>query len=294
MTRIAYVNGRYLPYHQAAVHVEDRGFQFADGVYEVCEVKDGRLIDESRHMARLDRSLGELRIDRPMGNAALGAVLREVVRRNRVRNGVVYLQITRGTAPRNFLIPAEPPPPTIVVIARPINPVPVAARAVSGVAIATTPDNRWERVDIKTTALLPNILAKEAAKKAGAYEAWFVDRDGLVTEGASTNAWIVTEAGVLVTRPAERGILRGITRSVVLDLARREGLTVEERPFSVAEAKAAREAFLTAASATVLPIVMVDGHPIGDGRPGPVAAELRRIFHSQAEVGSFWSTGKNG
>lgn len=283
MSRIAYVNGRYLPLAQASVHVEDRGFQFADGVYEVCEVRNGRLIDETRHMARLDRSLAEIGMDRPVSKVALGVILREVVRRNRVANGVVYLQITRGAAARNFAIPANVPQ-SLVVIARSIDPAIGAGRAAAGVAVVTVPDNRWQRVDIKTTALLPNVLAKHHARQAGAFEAWFVDANGFVTEGASTNAWIVTGEGILVTRPADRGILRGVTRSVVIDLAAREGLKVDERAFTVAEALSAREAFLTAASTIVMPVVTIDGRPVADGRPGKLATRLRQQFHSQAEV----------
>lgn len=284
MSRIAYVNGRYVPHREAAVHIDDRGFQFADGVYEVCEVRKGHLIDEARHMARLDRSLGELGIARPMSAAALRIVLREVVRRNRVRDGVVYLQITRGVAQRNFTLPPAELPRSIVVTSRSIDQTIGAGRAADGVAVITLPDNRWDRVDIKTTGLLPNVLAKQKAKDAGAFEAWFVDRGGFVTEGASSNAWIVTGSGTLITRPAEHGILRGITRGVVIDLAAREGLAVEERQFTVAEALEAREAFLTAATALVMPIVRIDGKPVADGRPGALATKLRSLFHSQAKA----------
>lgn len=289
MSRITYVNGRYLPHADAAVHVEDRGYQFGDGVYEAAEVKDGRIIDETRHMQRLWRSLSELRIRPPMPLVALGAVTREVIRRNRVKDGVIYLQITRGVAPRNHMFPPEETPPSLVVSSHSIARRTGDQRAVEGVAVITVPDNRWERVDIKAVTLLPNVLAKQRAREAGAYEAWFVDRDGFVTEGASTNAWIVTKAGTLVTRPAERGILRGITRSVVLDLAKREGLTVEERRFTVEEAMSAKEAFLTAATTIVMPVVKIDGNTVADGHPGPLATRLRAIFHSQAEVAPTWS-----
>ena len=289
MSRIAYVNGRYLPHGQAAVHIDDRGYQFADGVYEVCEVKGGLIIDETRHMARLARSLGEIAIRRPMNPVSLGVVLREVVRRNRVQDGMVYLQVTRGVAPRSHAFPAPSVRPSLVVTARAIDRADGEVTAGEGVSVITVPENRWERVDIKTTGLLPNVLAKQKAKAAGAYEAWFVDGDGLVTEGASTNAWIVTADDVLVTRPADQGILRGITRSVVLDLVAREGLSLAERPFSVAEALAAREAFVTAASTLVMPVVKIDGKPVGTGRPGPLATELRRLFHSQAETAPPWS-----
>ncbi|MEX0852971.1 MAG: D-amino-acid transaminase [Bauldia sp.] len=283
MSRIAYVNGRYLPHHRAAVHVEDRGYQFADGVYEVCEILNGRLIDERRHLARLRRSLGELRIRPPMTAVALGVVIREVVRLNRVADGIVYLQVTRGVARRDHAFPTGDVAPSLVVTARAIARGPLDRRAGEGIAVVTVPDNRWERVDIKTVSLLPNVLAKQKAREAGALEAWFVDREGFVTEGASTNAWIVTAEGTLVTRSADRGILRGITRGVLMDLIRRRRLKVEERAFSVKEALAAREAFITSATAIVTPVVSIDGRPVGGGRPGPIAARLRGAFHRYAE-----------
>jgi D-alanine transaminase len=284
MSRIAYVNGQYVPHGQAAVHIEDRGYQFADGVYEVCEVYHGRLVDETRHMDRLERSLTELQIDMPMGRKPLGVILREVVRRNRVKNGMVYLQVTRGVAKRDHVFPAEGTPPAVVVTSRPADPAKADAQAKKGVNVITVPDNRWERVDIKSVGLLPNVLAKEAAKKVGAKEAWFVDEDGFVTEGGSTNAWIVTMDGVLVTRPADFGILRGITRTVVLEVAEKEGIRVEERKFTVAEAKAAREAFITAATTLVMPVVRIDDQSIGNGAPGSVATALRARFHEVAEL----------
>jgi D-alanine transaminase len=285
MSRIAYVNGRYVPHRDAVVHVEDRGYQFADGVYEVCEVRDGRLVDERRHLQRLARSLGEVAIAWPMAPAALALVLREVVARNRVANGIVYLQITRGVAPRNHAFPQPAVRPSVVVTARSIARDANSAKAAAGVAVITVPENRWDRVDIKTVALLPNVLAKQTAKDAGAYEAWFVDGDGRVTEGSSTNAWIVTKDGVLVTRPAEHGILRGVTRSVIFDIAAREGIAIEERGFSLAEAHAAREAFVTGASTIVMPVVSIDGRTIGSGKPGPLAGRLRDIYHRHAEAG---------
>ena len=290
MSRIAYVNGRYVPHGQASVHVEDRGYQFSDGVYEVCEVFGGRLIDERRHMARLDRSLGELRIRWPMRPSALGVVLREVIRLNRVAEGLVYLQVTRGVAPRDHGFPAAGVPPALVVTARAISLDIRDERAATGVAVVTVSDNRWERVDIKTISLLPNVLAKQTARESGAFEAWFVDKDGFVTEGSSTNAWIVTANGALVTRPAESGILRGITRSVLVDHVEREGVRLEERSFSLVEALAAREAFLTSATAIVTPIVKIDGNRIGSGRPGPVAMALRAAFRQVAETAPAWST----
>jgi D-alanine transaminase len=285
MSRIAYVNGRYLPLRDAKVHVEDRGYQFADAVYEVCEVRDGRLVDERRHLARLQRSLGELRIRLPMTLAALGIVLREVAARNRIGYGLVYLQVSRGVARRDFAFPAPETTPAVVVTARPLNRARNEALAVKGIAVISVPDNRWGRVDIKTTGLLPAVLARQTAIDQGAREAWFVDQGGAVTEGASANAWIVTKAGALVTRQANHAILRGITRTVVLDVLAAERLAIEERAFTLDEAYAAREAFVTSATQTVMPVVRIDGHSIGDGKPGPVATALRREFHRFAEIG---------
>lgn len=283
MSRIAYVNGRYRPHRDALVHIEDRGYQFADGVYEVCEVSGGRLVDERRHMERLRRSLAELRIRLPMTLAALSVVLHETIRRNRVDWGIVYLQITRGVARRDHAFPAADTPPAIVVTAKNLDPSRNEAIARDGMAVVTVPENRWARADIKSVSLLPNVLAKQIAREHGAREAWFVDAKGLVTEGSSSNAWIVTADGKVVTRPADHAILRGISRTVLLDVLRAQGLVLEERAFSVAEAIAAQEAFVTSASQTVLPVVRIDAKPVGTGRPGPVAAALRREFHRHAE-----------
>jgi len=283
MSRIAYVNGRYLPCGAANLQIEDRGYQFADGVYEVCEVRGGRIIDERRHIARLQRSLDELRIRMPMSPAALGIVLRETIRKNRVRDGIVYLQITRGVARRDHAFPPPGTAPSIVVTARSLDATANERTAAEGIAVITVPDNRWGRVDIKSTALLPNVLAKQAARDQGAKEAWFVDRERRVTEGSSTNAWIVTMDGKVVTRPADSGILRGITRSVLIEAIKAQGLKFEERPFTVEEAYGAREAFVTAASQIVMPVVSIDGRPVGNGTPGLVATALRRDFHRHAE-----------
>src|ERR1700694_5899400 len=223
MSRVAFVNGRYLPHRAAAVHIEDRGYQFADGVYEVCEVRGG-LLDEARHMERLVRSLGELKIALPMPLSALAVVVRETVRKNRVRNGIVYLQVTRGVARRDHAFPPPGTRPSLVVTARGIDRAKAQGGADARIAGITTPENRWSRVDIKTIGLTPNVLAREEAKEQGAREAWFVDGEGLVTEGSASNAWIVTRDRKLVTRPAHLGILRGITRTVVLKVAAEEGL----------------------------------------------------------------------
>jgi D-alanine transaminase len=284
MARISYVNGRYVAHRDATVHVEDRGYQFADGVYEVCQVRGGRLVDEERHLQRLLRSLGELRIALPMSLAALGVVLRETIRRNRVRDGLVYLQITRGVARRDFVFPAPEVKPSVIVTARNIDEAKTDSNAEEGIAVVTVPDNRWERVDIKSVSLLPNVLAKEAARAAGAKEAWFVDTDGFVTEGGSSNAWIVTRDGTLVTRPADFGILRGVTRGVVLEVVAAQNLAFEERKFTVEEAYGAREAFVTSASQTVMPVVAIDGRPVGNGAPGLVATALRRDFPAHAKI----------
>jgi D-alanine transaminase len=284
MSRIAYVNGRYLPLPRASVNVEDRGYQFSDGVYEVCEVRDGRLVDERRHMARLAYSLSELRIALPMTPAALSVVLHEVVRRNRVRWGIVYLQIGRGVSRRDHAFPPRGTPPSVVVTARNLDAAAADKLATDGVAVISVPENRWSRVDIKSVSLLPNVLAKQAAREQGAREAWFVDRDGRVTEGSSSNAWIVTRDGVIVTRQSDHGILKGITRTVVLDVIAAQGLKLEERAFTLAEAHEAREAFITSASQIVLPVVRIDGRPVGNGAPGMIASALRRDFHRYAET----------
>lgn len=282
MSRVAYVNGTYQPHGQATVHVEDRGFQFADGVYEVWSVFDGRLADFDGHLTRLHRSLDELRIPIPMSRQAMERVLKETVRRNRVNEGLVYLQVTRGTARRDHPFPAEGTPPSVVVTARSMPLSKGNASAEKGVAVVTHPDIRWGRCDIKTVGLLPNVLAKQAAKEKGAAEAWMVDEMGLVTEGASTNAWIVDEHGKLRTRDTQANILRGITRTAVLKLIEAEGLELDERAFSIDEAKRAKEAFYTSATGFVMPAVSIDGVRIGDGKPGPIATKLRTLYLDQA------------
>jgi len=279
MSRIAYVNGRYLPLNAAAVPVEDRGLQFADGVYEVCEVRGGRIIDERRHMARLDRSLKELQIARPMTSAALAVVMRETIRRNRVRDGIVYLQVTRGKSRRDFPFPPANTPPSLIVTARSNDLAKIEQVASEGIGVVTMPDIRWGRVDIKSVALLPNVLAKQAAR-----EAWLIDAQGRVTEGGSSNAWIVSREGKLVTRSLGNDILPGITRSVVIDVIKAQGLALEERPFTLEEAYAAREAFITSASQIVIPVVSINGRPVGNGAPGLVATGLRRDYHRHAEA----------
>ena len=282
MSRIAYVNGLYTRHAEACVHIEDRGYQFADGVYEVWAVFGGRLADAEGHFTRLYRSLGELQIDPPMSRAALQRVLSETIRRNRVVDGMVYLQITRGVARRDHAFPSPSVAPSLVITSRALDYAALDAKAAKGVAVTTAPDIRWGRCDIKTVSLLPNILAKQAAKEQGAYEAWLVDGDGYVTEGSSTNAWIVDAEGRLRTRDTGANILRGITRTALLELAREHQVLVVEEPFTVEEAKNAAEAFITAASAFVTPVVSIDGAPIGSGKPGPVATRLREIYLAHA------------
>jgi D-alanine transaminase len=284
MSRIAYVNGRYVPHGQAKIAVEDRGYQFADGVYEVCEVRGGHMIDESRHMARLDRSLKELRIARPMSPRALAIVMRETIRRNRVRDGIIYLQVTRGVAKRDFPFPTESTRPSLVVTARSNDLDRLEQVAAAGVAVVTVPDIRWKRVDIKSVALLPNVLAKQTAREQGAREAWLVDAKGRITEGGSSSAWIVSRDGKLITHPLGEDILPGITRSVVIDMIKAQGLSFEERIFTVEEAYQAREAFITSASQVVLPVVRIDGRAVGNGAPGLITTSLRRDYHRYAEI----------
>lgn len=283
MSRIAYVNGQYVQHSEAGIHIEDRGYQFADGVYEVCEIARGNIMDMTRHLDRLNRSLSELKISWPMARKALQVIIKEVVRRNRVHDGLVYLQVTRGVARRDHVFPSPDTPPAIVVTAKRTSPAASAARAAKGIKVITTPENRWERVDIKSIGLLPNVLARQQAKDKGAQEAWFIDRDGIVKEGAATNAWIVTKDGVLVTRPAESGILRGITRTTIFDVAKKLGLKIEERGFSVDEAKKAKEVFMTAASTVVMPIVAIDGESVANGHPGTTTLSLREAFFDIAE-----------
>lgn len=276
MSRIAYVDGQYLPHRSAGVHIEDRGYQFADGVYEVLAVVGGHLIDEGPHLARLARSLAELRIVPPMSDAALRIVLREVVARNGVRDGSVYLQITRGAAPRDHAFPRSAEP-VLVVTGRRKKP-PDPRLAAEGIAVITIPDIRWRRCDIKSVALVANVLGKQRAREAGAFEAWQVDGEGRVTEGTSTNAWIVTADATAVTRQADSAILNGVTRLAVFDIIRREGYRLVERPFTVAEAKAAREAFVTSTAVELLPVVRIDGDPVGSGTPGPLSQTLRAFY----------------
>lgn len=283
MPRIAYVNGRYVPHSEARIHIEDRGYQFADGVYEVCEVRHGMIVDLTRHLDRLDRSLGELRIAAPMSRAALIHIIREVARRNHVRNGLFYLQVTRGVARRDHVFPVPAVKPSVVITAKSTDTKVIAAKNEKGICAITLADNRWDRVDIKTVGLLPNALARQKAKEEGAQEAIFVDADGMVTEGAATNVWIVDRDGVLVTRPAQHGILRGVTRTTLMDVAEKLGIAIRERRFSRDEMLEAREVFITAATSICFPVVEIDGRVIGNGHPGEMAERIRGHFFAVAE-----------
>ncbi len=276
MPRIAYVNGRFVPLAEAEVSIQDRGLQFADSIYEVWRVADGRLRDREGHYARLVRSLGRLRIATPMPRAALEIMLAELIRRNRVRDGLAYLQITRGVAPRDHVFPAGVRP-GVIATAKRLDVATLHRKAAEGVSVITAPDIRWGGCDIKTTGLLPNVLARQAAKEQGAAEAWLVDSSDRVTEGAAANAWIVT-GGTLVTRPVTDNILAGVTRLRLMEIAGRLGIPVEERGFTPEEARAASEAFHTAASGMVLPVVAIDGAPVGEGLPGPVTRALQAAY----------------
>lgn len=288
MTRIAYVNGRYVRHADASVHIEDRGYQFADGVYEVCEVRHGLIVDMTRHLDRLGRSLSELRIDWPMHRSALERVIREVLRRNRVRNGLFYLQVTRGVARRDHIFPAPGTRPSVVVTAKNTNPAVIAGKNANGIKTITVPDNRWDRVDIKTVGLLSNALVRQQAKEAGAQEAIYVDADGMVTEGAATNVWMVDSDGTLLTRPANHGILKGITRTTLMDVARRLDIEIREEAFSVEKMLGAREVFITAATSICFPVVEIDGKTIANGHPGSVSQKIREAFFDVAEKTSIW------
>lgn len=286
MGRVAYVNGRFVPHREAVVHIEDRGYQLADAVYEVWSLFGGKLADAEGHFARLERSLSELRIAMPMSRRALTLVLREAVRRNRIAEGIVYLQVSRGVAPRDHVFPEGEVRPAVVITVKAVNRQAAETKAAIGVGVVTTPENRWGRCDIKTTGLLPNLLAKQKAKEAGAAEAWFVDELGFVTEGAASNAWIVDADGRLRTRDTNANILRGVTRRTLMEVIAEEGLALDERPFTPAEARSAKEAFVTGAGALVLPVVSLDGKPIGNGSPGPLATRLRRLYIERARAGA--------
>lgn len=278
MSQIAYVNGAYVPMRRAAISINDRGFQFGDSIYEVWPVRGGQLRDSEGHFARMRRSLNEIRVPAPMDERALHLVIKETMRRNKVRDGIVYIQISRGVAPRDHTFPTKPTKPTLIITAKNLDQAGMRKRGAEGVKVITTPEIRWARRDIKSVNLLPNILQRQAAKEAGAFEAWFVDVDGFITEGTSSNAWIVDAQGRLRTRPISNDILHGVTRASVLKVAQERQMQVIEEPFTLAEAKAAREAFVTGAGAPIFPVVAIDDTPVGEGKPGPVTQALRAAY----------------
>jgi Branched-chain amino acid aminotransferase/4-amino-4-deoxychorismate lyase len=279
MSRIVFLNGSFLPPEEAKVPIMDRGFLFSDGVYEGVGVLDGRLIDNEAHLERLERSLREIRIDNPYSRAEWTRLEEELVRRNGMAEGFLYLQVTRGVAERDFFFPQDVAPTVMMFTQTKAIADTPAAR--NGIAVVTVPDRRWERRDIKSISLLAQVLAKQAAKEAGAQEAWMVE-DGYVTEGGSSSGFIVTKGGSIVVRPLSHAILPGITRQSLLRLSKEDGIPLEERRFTVEEAYEAAEAFLTSASNFVVPIVSIDGRQIGDGKPGPITRKLRDLYLQMA------------
>ena len=280
--RVAYVNGRYLPFAEATVHVEDRALQLGDGIYEVANVLDGAPTDEDAHLDRLERSLRELGMAMPMGRPALKFIMREMIARNRIANGFLYIQVTRGAVKRDHVPPEDPPRPTVIMTMRGQDMAALAKRMEQGIGVSAQPDIRWGRCDIKTVQLLPNLLAKQAARKTGAFEAWMVDRDGFVTEGASTNAWIVAQDGTVITRDLTNAILPGVTRRIMLEAMAEAQIKLVERKFTVAEAKAAREAFISSATGAAVPVTSIDGQKIGDGTVGPVTRRIRELYAARS------------
>ena len=276
MSRIAYVNGRYLRHAEAQVHVEDRGYQFSDGVYEVILIKNGKMIDEEQHLERLKKSLSSLEINPPMKRAPMRHVMKELIKRNKFRNGIIYIQITRGVAAREHSFPKYSKP-ALVMTARRIA-TKTSDEIEAGVKVITIDDIRWKRCDIKSTSLLPNVLGKQTARRQGAYEAWMVDASGFVTEGTSTNAWIVTSDGKLITAELGSNILSGITRDTFIKIIHELNYKLEERQFSVEEAKNAREAFFTSSTSFLTPVSEIDGVVIGNGRAGSVSMELIKAY----------------
>lgn len=279
--RIAYVNGRYVPHAHAVVHIEDRGLQFADAIYEVFGVIGGLVRDEEEHLDRLERSVSEIGMAMPMRRGPMKLVMRELVRQNKISNGLIYMQVTRGTARRDHPVPNAPPRPTLIFTARPIAPGANEKLRAKGIRVVTKPDERWARRDIKSTALLPNILAKTAARREGAYEAWLIDRDGFVTEGSSTSAWIVDKDGRIITRNLSNDILPGVTRRIMLEAAASAQIPVIERAFTADEAKAAAEAFISAATIGAVPVLEIDGQKIGG--PGPVTRRIQELYQTLSE-----------
>lgn len=285
--RTSYVNGSYLPHHAAMVHMEDRGYQFSDGIYEVIAFNHRRLLDGDRHLVRLKRSLDELQIPLPMSLAAMKIVMRELIERNGKDYGGIYLQITRGVSRRDHPFPKNIKPSLVMAVMPPKPPKDKDIK--EGVQVITMPDMRWGRRDIKSVSLLANVIARQASILASARESWLIDEHrNVITEGSASNSFIVTRKEELQTHPSDHHILGGITRDVVLELARASGIKVVERPFSLDEAHRAAEAFLTSTSANVLPVVKIDGQPVGTGAPGPITQRLLAIYleHIKQETGA--------
>lgn len=282
MPRISYVNGQYVPYHEASVHIEDRGYQFADGIYEAIGCIHGKLADEVGHLDRMERSLSELQMEMPVARRTLQFILREVIRRNKLKNCYLYIQVTRGVARRAFEFPAPETPQSLVVISGPFN-FDENPAVKNGVKVITVPDIRWQRRDIKTIALLPQCLAKQQAIDEGAYDAWMVDPEGFVTECSASNAWIVTKEGKIITRSVSNDILRGVTRTAIQKLSQEMNLVMEERSFTPQEAYDAVEAFATSATALIMPVIEIDGHKIGSGKPGDVTKNIYAEYRAYAD-----------
>ena len=283
MPRIAYVNGQYVPHNKATVHIEDRGYQFADAVYEVTAVVGGKLLDNVPHMARLRRSLRELEMDLGMSDKAFEMVMLEVVRRNRIKDGILYVQVSRGVAPRDHAFPAIAVKPAIVMTAKRMDFAAIAQKQEKGVKAITVDESRWNRPDIKTVSLLPNALAKQKAREAGAYEAIFVRADGVVTEGTSTNAWIVNKEGKLQTHHLGQSVLPGITRGSIIAIARQTGVEILEKPFTRDELMSASEAFVSSTTSFMMPLVAIDEQNIGAGKPGLVAQKMVAAYRAYIE-----------
>ncbi|MDE2498993.1 MAG: D-amino-acid transaminase [Alphaproteobacteria bacterium] len=272
-----------MPHGDAGVHVEDRGLQLGDAVYEVCRIENGHLLDEEEHLDRLERSLGEIEMAMPMRRGALKLVMAETVRRNHLRDGLLYLQVTRGALKRDHPIPERAPKPTLIMTARGMDEAALARRHADGISVIVCPDQRWGRCDIKTTQLLANLLAKTAARRAGAFEAWLIDGDGFVTEGTSTNVWIVDGDGRVITRDLSHAILPGVTRRVILEAAAEAQIPVVERRFTLAEALSAREAFMSSATGAAIPVTSIDGKKIGDGKPGPLTRRVAELYARRSQ-----------
>ena len=284
MPRIAYVNGRYLSYPDASISIDDRALQFGDSVYEVVAVRGGKLVELEDHLARLERSLRELRIEPPLSQAPLLVVIDQIQRRNHVRDGLIYVQVTRGIAPRAHKFPKGPLRGSLIVTGKQRVTDDTSENLRKGIRVITLPDGRWYRRDIKSTNLLANVLAKQSAIEAGAVEAWLLDEHNCITEGTSSTAWIVTDAGCVVTRPLSHDILPGVTRLNLINVLKTEKLVFEERPFTLAEAETAKEAFITSASNPVTPVIQVNQTILGDGAPGLITKLLQKCYHATPGV----------